>query len=293
MGATRVGLLAAGAGGAAVERRLRASVDAGAVVVARTASAAEAMATAESLDVLVDAFADDSSVPALHAGLGRGIPVVAANPAALASARRELEAAALLSGAPVRVDPALGGPSARRLVAQVAAGPGVATVEATLDGWVGEAVAALAAGATAGELARSAVTAGRTPEQVRRSLDGTASAEALAVLAGSAFDRPVRTADVAVMGVDWLGAADGERARAEGRRWVLVATATPLCARVEPVPLALDHPLAGGHGRTLVVTGLDRSQTVLRLGRGGPEAVAAAVAAEVRDLSTVAGVRGG
>lgn len=260
MKAWRVGLLAAGAVGAAVERRLRTCPD------MRLVSPAH-----EGVDVVVDACDDDSSLPTVHQALARGVTVVAANATALAAAGPDLEAVALASGAQLLVDPALGGPSPRRVVRELAERGGVASIEGTLDGGAGAAIEALASGRAAVDVAPS-------------TLHGTAAADALAVVAAAAFVRPIRRQAVDVMGLDWLTEADGDRARQEGRRWALVARATGACARVEPTLVALDNPLAAG-SRTLVVVGTDGTRVVLRLGRGGPEAVAAAVVSQLRETA--------
>lgn len=275
---TRVVVPTAGPVGRAVERAVRAlGPEWHAVAVGSPAEAHRAMSGSAAL---VDAWSTAESVDLVRAALAEGVPVVSANAAAVAHAGAELHELGRARGGALLADAACGGSLVRRVVAEMAETEGVASIQGCLDPVAELLLAELASGRTAEEAAAQATGAGVGAEALRRSAAGERAADVLTVLAGLAFRRPTRRADVAVLGVDWLRPEDAARAAGEQRRWRLVATATSVCARVEPMALAADHPLADP-GCRLDVLGNAGSRVRLRFDAASPSAIAAAVTADL------------
>src|SRR5687768_1189623 len=273
----RVVLPATEPAGRAIERAVRALGPEWQPVVVRSTSEAEA-AMADGA-TLVDAWSTAESLDLVRAALAAGVPVVSANAAALEHAAAELQVLAESAGTTLLTDAAVGGSRVARVEQDMAETEGVACIQGCLDPVAELLVAGIAAGNTVEEATAHAHVAGLGRDAVHLASTGERAADALAVLAGRAFERAPRRSDVAVLGVDWLQADDAARVREEGRRWRLVATATSACARVEPVPLAAGHPLAEP-GCRLEVRGNAGSAVRLLLDVA-PRAVAAAVAADL------------
>ncbi|WP_231443642.1 homoserine dehydrogenase [Brevibacterium zhoupengii] len=81
----------------------------------------------------------------------------------------------------------------------------------------------------------------------------------VSILANELLDANLDPSDVDTTGIDAITRGDIETAAAEGKKWKLIGSvsrseAGTLVARVQPVALSADHPLAGIAGATNAVT---------------------------------------
>jgi homoserine dehydrogenase len=145
---------------------------------------------------------------------------------------------------------------------------GVVRVEGAFDGLADLLLAAMGGGAGLEEAKAIARHEGHSEAAVQGALDGSTTAARLARLAQDVFGT---TVPVEVLGIGWLTPDDIAAAHGRGQRWRLVARATPWCARVEPVPLAHDHPLrTAAAGTVLVVRGEEGEAVALTASVGTP-----------------------
>lgn len=126
---------------------------------------------------------------------------------------------------------------------------------------------------------------GHAQPDARRDIDGTDAADQLAILAQLAFDDACHANDVHRLGVQGLQPSDVSAARQAQRRWRLAATALPGCARVEPVALDEEHPLARIRGpENAVVIQTENSGTLTLAGPGtGGQPTAGAVLVDITE----------
>jgi homoserine dehydrogenase len=240
----------------------------------------------EAVEVVVEVMGPVApSLAAVERALDLGKPVVTANKALLARHGPALRARAAATGIPLLFEAAVGGGvPVVRLVQALAAGDAITRIEGVLNGTVTYVLGRIEQGDDMAEAVAAAQAAGYAEADPSADLSGADAADKLAVLSQLAFGAPVTRADVDVFGIEWLDGADVARARADGKRWRLVAVANRGgCCRVEPVLLAEADPLArltGAENAVAVTT--EHTGTVVVTGPGaGGAATATAVVADV------------
>lgn len=219
-----------------------------------------------------------------------GRPVVTANKALLAEEIEDLSRLAERRGASLRYSASVGGAlpaleAARRLAGGVRAISGVlnGTCNYILDRW--------SAGSSFDEALAEARAAGFAEADPTLDLDGSDSAQKLALLAREAFGVSLRWDRILRRGIADLGRPVLEEAARRGRVVRLVAscerTAAGLRASVQPLELPSSHPLAQtvGAGNALRIE-TDGGEVVDLAARGaGRWPTAEAVLADLYDLA--------
>lgn len=237
------------------------------------------------VDVVVEAIGGPTPARDLISrALELGKPVVTANKAVLGEFGPELRALSRREGVPLLFEAAVAGavPIVRGL-SGLARADEIVKIEGVLNGTSTFVLSQVeATGCTPEEALLEAQRLGFAEADASRDLDGTDAADKLAVLVQYLFDEPLRTADVQRIGIDVLTRDD--ILRTDGRRWRLVATAVKgTCARVEPVPLRAEHPLAAvtGPQNAITVTGRHAGAITLSGPGAGGDATACSIVADV------------
>jgi homoserine dehydrogenase len=237
------------------------------------------------VDIVIEAMGGLTPATELTArALELGKPVVTANKAVLGEHGPQLRSLARARGIPLLFEAAVAGavPIVRGL-SGLSRADEIIKIEGVLNGTSTFVLSHVeATGCTPEEAVAEAQRLGFAEADAARDLDGTDAADKLAVLVQYLFDEPLHTADVHRLGIDVLTRDD--IVRTDGRRWRLVATAVKgTCARVEPVALRHDHPLAAVSGphNAIAVTGR-RCGTITLSGAGaGGDATACSVVADL------------
>lgn len=211
-------------------------------------------------DVLVElAGGHEPAVSAIRAALAAGRHVVTANKALLARDGGALERLAASRGVSLRYSAAVGGAlPALEAVRRAARHGRVRAVSGVLNGTTTFVLDRLAGGSSLVDAVAAAIAAGYAEADPTLDLDGTDAAQKLCLLARAAWGVAPRPERVMVRGIGALPAEVFTAAREQGRVVRLVATCVRtrrrLTARVEPVALAADDPLAvTGAGNALRV----------------------------------------
>lgn len=299
-----LGLLGCGVVGSAVVRRLAAGEGPPALLVPRIAVRHPAkerdchppagVVTGDASEVVEDPRVDvvvemiGGLQPArelVRRSLELGKPVVTANKALLGAYGPELRAQAEAADLPLLFEAAVGGaiPLLRGL-AGLLDGDRVVKLEAVLNGTANFVLSHMeATGSPMVQAAAEARRLGYAEADPTRDLDGSDTADKLALLAHYVFGEARRSSDIDRLGIQWLTPADIATAAAEGRRWRLLGTAVAGCAKVEPVPLRAEHPLGRltGPDNGVLVTA-ERAGTLMFCGPGaGGDPTASAILADV------------
>lgn len=233
---------------------------------------------------------------AIVRALELGRSVVTANKALLAEEIEDLSRLAERRGASLRYSASVGGAlpaleTARRLAGRVRSISGVlnGTCNYILDRW--------AAGFSFDEALAGARAAGFAEADSTLDLDGSDSAQKLALLAREAFGVSLRWDRILRRGIADLDRSDFEEAGRRGRVVRLVAscerTAAGLRASVQPLELPASHPLAQttGAGNALRIE-TDDGEVVDVAARGaGRWPTSEAVLADLYDLVEDRGVK--
>lgn len=249
-------------------------------------------------DLLVEATsgADGSGEPAtghIRTALGRGMHVVAASKGAFVHHYRELRDLARASGVELRIGGATGAALPTLDLARYAlAGTEIERAEGILNGTSNYILTRMREGHSYADALRDAQSRGVAERDPRADVEGIDTATKLVLIANALFDAGLTLDEVPTTGITGLHSADVAAAAEEGRRIRLLGTLEQAegswRARVEPVALAPDHPLAG-------VDGLEKgmsyvTDTMARVtvigGRSDPNGAAAAL---LRDILNVAG----
>ncbi len=242
-------------------------------------------------DVLVELIGGhDPAGAAVRRALAAGRHVVTANKALLAEEVEALEALAAARGVSLRYSAAVGGAMpALETVRRAAALGAVRMVTGVVNGTTTFVLDRLAGGASLAEAVAAATAAGFAEADPTLDLDGTDAAQKLSLLARAAWGATPPRERLAAVGLDRMSPDMPAVARA-GRRVVrLVATCVRtgrgVQARVEPVALQADDPLAvAGAGNALRVV-LDSGATLHVAAQGaGRWPTTEAVMADLFDL---------
>lgn len=248
-----------------------------------------AVARSPEVDVVVEVMGGlDPSRSCIEVALTCGKPVVTANKALLATDGPELMSLAERQGVPLRFEAAVAGaiPGVGTLT-ELARTENVTRIDAVLNGTTTYVLAAMAdRGIDFEQALADAQARGYAEADPSRDVDGRDAADKLTLLARLLWDVPLAPSAVHRMGISGLTPADILEARADGLAWQVVASATPRCARVEPIRLPLAHPLArlSGTDNAIRVEG-QRSGPLTLVGAGaGGDATAASVLADLEHI---------
>lgn len=303
MGSVGIGLLGCGTVGSAVVRGLPTQVLDGvtlASVAVRTPSKpracdlppgvltddARGLVEHPDVDVVVEVMGGlEPALAVAERALDLGKPVVTANKALLGAFGPALGVQAGATGVPLLFEAAVGaGVPILRTIAGLLDGDRIVKVEGVLNGTANFIVSVMEAeSATLAEALERARVLGYAEADPSRDLDGTDTADKLAILVQYAFGKPLTTDAVLRLGIDWLTLTDIAEATARGRRWRLLATAVEDCAKVEPVALRAEHPLARltGPENGIVITAERAGQLFLAGPGAGGEPTASAVLSDI------------
>lgn len=240
-------------------------------------------------DVVVDfASSAEASYDLASWALRTGRTVVTANTALLAERGGGLGIAALIGGGTLRAAGAIRGcPGLAHAIGRAADWPGVRRVQGSFSPLADRILDLRSGGMPAGTAERvAAAELGLDESDIEAARTGSDALTTLAAVAQLAFGTPAEIR-AAPRGPDHVSDLDLARARAQGRRYRVVATAErigeQIALRVGPVPLRDDDPLVGAEpGAVEAVVETRDGRTTRAGGRlRHPGSVAAAV---LRDL---------
>jgi homoserine dehydrogenase len=253
-------------------------------------------------DALVEAssggiLSGEPSATHVLRAIDRGMDVVAASKGAFVHHWASIRDRAAERGTAVRVGAAAGAALPGLDLIEVGlAGTTILAIDGVLNGTSNLILSRMAAtGATFAEALREARAAGAAEADPWVDVSGTDTACKLVIIANAGLGADLTLGDVDVAGIAELDPADLARAHAAGRTVRLLGTLRPdgarWRARVEPTPLAADHPLASvaglEKGISIRTDAMDR--ITVTGGRSDPRGAAAAL---VRDLVNLARSRG-
>jgi homoserine dehydrogenase len=248
-------------------------------------------AAAVDADVVVETLGGvEPALGAVRRALARGSHAVTANKALVAAHGDELHALAAESGARLLHSAAVGGAApALEAVMRLAAGPGVASIEAVLNGTSNFVLGRLAEGVAFDEAVREAKQAGFAEADPARDLDGRDAEDKLRLLARAAFGPAERDLSVRRRGIDpvelttLLAPPPGGAVKLIASVWRVRNT---LDAAIGPEALSPDHALARVHREWngLVVRTLDGGRHVITGKGAGRWPTAESVLADLLDL---------
>lgn len=254
-----------------------------------------ALAASPDVDIFVELIggSDGPAKRAVEVALGRGADVVTANKALLAEHGAELAALAEKTGAKIAFEAAVAGgiPVIKALRDGLAGGNRVHAVSGILNGTCNYLLTEMeSSGRSFEDVLADAQRLGYAEADPTMDVGGFDAGHKIALLSAIAFGTAPDFSRVDVEGVDQVTLLDIRMAGKLGYRIKLVAKAERIDdtvrAHVNPVLLALDHPLAvvGGALNAVVVD----AEPVGRLsfvGRGaGAGPTASAVAADLLDI---------
>jgi homoserine dehydrogenase len=252
-------------------------------------------------DVVVELLGGSDPARGLIArALAQGRHVVTANKALLASEVEELAGLAARNGVSLRFAAAVGGalPALEAVRRAVARGP-LRSLAGVLNGTCNFVLDRCAAGDSYASAVALARAAGYAEADATLDLDGTDSAQKLSLLIHAAGGGSLPWERIPRRGIDSLADADlagaARRGSLRGRTWRLVAsaerTAAGWNARVQPLELPPDHPLArpSGAGNALVIERADGEVITLEARGAGRWPTTEAVMADLFDLCEEAG----
>jgi len=224
--------------------------------------------------------------------LAQGRHVVTANKALLADELGGLSALAARNGVSLRFAAAVGGalPALEAVRRAAAHGP-LRSLAGVLNGTCNFVLDRCAAGDSYAEAVALARAAGYAEADATLDLDGADSAQKLSLLIHAAGGGSLPWEEIPRRGIDSLDEATLARSARQGRTWRLVAsaerTAAGWSARVQPLELPPDHPLArpSGAGNALVIERADGEIVTLEARGAGRWPTTEAVMADLFDLS--------
>ena len=254
-----------------------------------------ALAASATLDLFVELVggADGPALVAAKTALSRGVPVVTANKAMIATHGLELARLSETHGASLDFEAAVGGgiPVIKTL-RQGLAGNSIRRVSGILNGTCNYILSRMETdGLSFGACLADAQKLGYAEADPTFDIGGFDSAHKLAILASLAFGAKIDADAVSVEGIESITLADLAAADELGYRVKLlgVAERTPLGVeqRVHPTMVAKSEPLAQTMGVLNAVT-IDGDAvgalTLVGPGAGG-DATASAVAADIADIA--------
>jgi homoserine dehydrogenase len=254
-----------------------------------------ALAQTAPIDVFVELIggAEGPAKRAVEAALDRGLHVVTANKALLAEHGLALAQRAEAKGVSIGFEAAAaGGAPAIKMLKEGLAGNAVQAVAGILNGTCNYLLTEMeASGRPFADVLAEAQRLGYAEADPTMDVGGFDAAHKIALLAALAFDAPPDMRAVEIEGVSDVTLLDIRLAGKLGYRIKLIAKAErgggAVRARVAPVLLAMDHPLAKVDGAlNAVVIDADPVGRLTLIGRGaGGGPTASAVAADLIDLA--------
>ncbi|MBI1198124.1 MAG: homoserine dehydrogenase [Phenylobacterium sp.] len=257
-----------------------------------------ALATSPETDLFVELIggSDGPAKAAVEAALAAGKPVVTANKALIAEHGAELAALAETNGAPLLFEAAvMGGTPAVKMVREALVGDEIRSVAGILNGTCNYILTEMeASGRAFEEVLAEAQRLGYAESDPTMDVGGFDAAHKISILAALAFGCAPNFAAAEIEGIGQIEQLDIRLAKDLGYRIKLVASAdrSPdgVLVRVHPSLAPLGHPLAqaGGALNALFIEG-ERVGRIYVQGPGaGSGPTAAAVAADIADVMTVA-----
>ncbi len=243
------------------------------------------------MDVVIELIGGTDTARFLvqHA-LTRGLDVVTANKALVATTRAYLERAGSLRNR-LRFSAGVGGavPVLER-ISRLAQRLDIEQIDGVLSGTCNYVLDRLAEGCEFSEAVREAQELGFAERDPSLDLSGRDSAFKLAVTAAVAFGEILDPESIPCEGIEQLSSQEVQRARTSGVTLRLVARITRTtdgwAARVAPIPVAYDDPLAQvrGEENAVVIRTRDGTIEVLRGKGAGRWPTTIAVVADLLDL---------
>lgn len=185
--------------------------------------------------------------------------VVTSNKGPVALAYKELKALADAKGLLWGIEgTVMSGTPALRLGTTALAGCTVRAVRGILNGTTNFILTRMEGGVTYADALAEAQRLGYAEADPTADVEGYDALGKLLILAGVVFGHPITAQQVSRQGITHLTPQDIQHARAQGKRWKLIAelqrTDDGLRASVAPQMVELSHPLAGVSGATNAIT---------------------------------------
>lgn len=273
----RVALLGRGTVGGGVYHRLAALPEMFDVVGVGTRTTPLEALIAEPVDVVIELLGGQEPARTLISkALRLGRHVVTANKCLLSTDIATLQRIASSNGLELKYSAAVGGvlPALETVSRARRLGP-VQSISGVLNGTTNFILDQLANGSDLAEAVSAAQKNGYAERDSQLDLNGTDAAQKLILLARAAFDVELPLNSIETQGIQNLDANQIRAARRSGRTTRLVAEcrreAHGFAARVSPVELPFDHPLArvsGVENRLLIQSQSGRSWDVCGSGAG-------------------------
>jgi len=215
-------------------------------------------------DVIVEATwtnleTGEPAITHIRTAFQAGKHVVTSNKGPVALAYRELKALADANGLLWGIEgTVMSGTPALRLGTTSLAGCTIGAIQGILNGTTNFILTRMEEGASYAEALAEAQRLGYAEADPTADVEGYDALGKLLILAAVVFDHPMTAQQVSRQGITHLTPQDIQRARAQGKRWKLIAelqrTDDGVHARVAPQMVALSHPLAGVSGATNAIT---------------------------------------
>lgn len=285
----RVALLGCGTVGGGVYQRLAALpelfnvVAVGARNIEQTGVPVKVLTThlealiAEPVDVVIELLGGtEPGRTLISEALRRGRNVVTANKALLAEDLARLQRLACNHGVTLRCSAAVGGVvPALETINRVRQHSRLHSISGVLNGTTNFILDLLASGCDLPDAVSAAQKSGYAERDPKLDLNGTDAAQKLSLLARAAFDIDLPLRSIETHGIETLNLNKIREAKNNGRVTRLVAECCResggFTARVSPIELPLDHPLAGVSGvenRLLIQSQTGKSWNVGGRGAG-------------------------
>jgi homoserine dehydrogenase len=219
--------------------------------------------------------------------------VVAASKSAFVWHYRELRDLARRSSVELRIGAAVGAALPTIDMARYGlAGAEIQRIDGILNGTSNYILTRMREGSPYADALRDAQARGVAEADPRTDIEGTDTATKLVLLANALFDAGLTLPDVPTIGVTQVTPDDLARAAEHGERIRLLGTLEGGTgrwrARVEPIALGIDHPLAGVDGLEKGIT--YQTDTLARVtvigGRSDPNGAAGALLRDIVNLGS-------
>ena len=185
----------------------------------------------------------------LEEALGRGIPAVTSNKWPVALHGVELVELGRTRSAPLRAESTvMSGTPVLSTLREGLAGASPIAIRGVLNATANYIVSEMARGQAYADALAAAQREGLAERDPSADVDGHDAVAKAMVLSGQVFGRQLRLEDVSRSGISSVTEEDVSRAVSEGKRIREVTTVEGSVARVEPVALEADDPLAGVDG---------------------------------------------
>lgn len=265
-------------------------------------TAARAVVDDPRVDVVVELIGGlDDAADLVERALRRGRHVVTANKDLIATQGPRLRALAENAGLALRYDAAVGGAiPVLRVLEDALGGDEILSVSGVLNGTCTAILSAMESGSGFDEALAEAQRLGYAEADPRNDIEGIDAAHKIAIIAQTAFGVPLLSSQVPTRGITGVTPDDVARARSEGKRLRLVATAERTAqgvrADVAPILLPEQHEFArtGGVDNVVRIDARAAGSLILRGDGAGGDATASSVLGDVvailRTISPAASV---